>query len=326
MMRIALVAAMLLGLMSCGPVVDSRADQREDAAEAAYPPQGQIINVSGRKVHAVVRGTGPDLVLIHGASGNARDFTFSMMDRLAGRYRVIVFDRPGLGYTDRVSDRFGGATNTAAESPIEQARLLQAAAARLGADRPIVLGHSYGGAVALGWALDRPRNIAALVVVSGASNPWPGDLAPVYSVTASSLGGAALVPLITAYAGQDRVDTSLAQIFSPQRPPAGYAAYVGTGLALRRETLRANARQVNGLKPHLAAMAPRYGSITVPTEIVHGTADRVVSIELHSDKLARQIPGARLTRLPGIGHMPHHVAQPQVIAAIDRAAARAGLR
>jgi pimeloyl-ACP methyl ester carboxylesterase len=64
----------------------------------------------------------------------------------------------------------------------------------------------------------------------------------------------------------------------------------------------------------------------MPVEIVHGTADDVVPIHIHSEPLANQIPGAVLTRLDGIGHMPHHSAPEAVKAAIHRAAARAGLR
>ena len=326
---LALSAALVgvLGLVGCGAAVDSSADARETRAEAAYPPQGRFIDVGGgRKVHAVVTGRGPDLVLIHGASGNTRDFTFSFVDKVKDRYRVIVFDRPGLGYTDRASPRYGGPSNTAAESPAEQARMLQAAAARLGADRPIVLGQSYGGAVALAWALERPDNLSGLVIVSGATNPWEGGLAPIYPLFASGLGGAAIVPLISAYASSDRAQASIRAIFAPQRAPAGYAEYVGIELALRRETLRANARQVNGLRPHLVEMSKRYGEISVPTEIIHGEADRIVGIEIHSVPLSQQIPRANFVRLPGVGHMPHQVAQPQVIAAIDRAARRAGLR
>lgn len=315
-----------LGVAACGVAVDRAADRNETLAEAAFPPEGRFVDVAGRRVHVVVAGRGPDLVLIHGASGNARDFTFRFVDAVKDRYRVLVFDRPGLGYTDRVSDRYDGARNTGAESPAEQARLLQAAAAQLGATRPIVLGQSYGGAVALAWALERPDNVAGLVIVSGATQPWPGGLSPQYPLLASSLGGATLAPLLAAAAPQDRAAMALAAIFAPQAPPAGYADHIGIGLALRRETLRANARQVNGLKPHLEAMSKRYGTIAQPVEILHGTADTIVGYEIHSKVLATQLPNARLTPLPGVGHMPHHVAQPAVVAAIDRVARRAGLR
>ena len=187
-MRKALFSLLLIIATSCG-VTDRQAGQTVAEAREAYPPEGRFLEIDGHRVHYVEKGSGPALVLIHGASGNTRDFTFRFVDAVKDRYRVLVFDRPGLGYTDRVSDRYGGPANTRSESPAEQARLLQAAAQQLGAERPIVLGQSYGGAVALAWALERPDNVAGLVIVSGASQPWPGQLAPQYPIVASSVGG-----------------------------------------------------------------------------------------------------------------------------------------
>ncbi|MGR3435659.1 MAG: alpha/beta fold hydrolase, partial [Shimia sp.] len=218
----------------------------------------------------------------------------------------------------------GGAWDRRAETPAAQAALLAGAAAQLDVTDPIVLGHSYGGAVALAWALAHP--LSGLVVVSGASNPWPGDLGPLYAVNSSPLGGALVVPAITAFAPRGAVESTIASIFRPQSAPEGYPDYVGAPLTLQRDALRANARQVNSLRPQVVEMSERYPTISVPTEIVHGTADEIVPLRIHSEPLARQIPNAVLTRLDGIGHMPHHVAADEVAAAIDRAAARAGLR
>lgn len=303
-----------------------RATQREVLAEAAFPPEGQLIEVAGRQVHAVVMGEGPDLVLIHGANGSTRDFTFGFADRLAADYRVLIFDRPGLGFTDRTTADHARAFARGAESPAEQAALLRAAAAALGAERPIVLGHSYGNAVALAWALDHPDNIAALVNVAGASMPWPGSLGALYSVGGTALGGGLLAPLVTAFAPQGVVEGIVDTIFEPNPTPNGYVDHIGAELSIRRDSFRANARQVNGLRPHIVAMSARYGTLSLPVEIVHGAADTIVPPAIHSERLVGLIEGANLTLLPGIGHMPHHSAPDDVIAAIHRAAERAGLR
>lgn len=318
---LAFLAVILTG---CG-WVENRAERREAAAERAFPPEGQLVEVSGgRRVHAVVRGAGPDLVLIHGASGNTRDFTFSFVDRLADRYRVIVFDRPGLGYTDHVRPEYGSRLGTDAATPSEQADMLHEAALALGATRPIVLGHSYGAAVAMAWALQHPP--AAVVILSGATEPWPGDVGGLYGLAATSAGGATLAPLVSAFAMRSQVDWVLDMIFAPQPVPDGYAESVGAGLALRRDTFRANARQLDALKPQLAAMSAQYPAIRVPVEIVHGDADRLVPAEIHAAPLSEQVEGANLTLLRNVGHMPHHVVPEDVVAAIDRAARRAGLR
>jgi pimeloyl-ACP methyl ester carboxylesterase len=313
-----LLILILIALIAFGGFVLWRAGKMEALAEASYPPEGQLLDVDGVQVHAVVMGKGPDVVLIHGASGNTRDMTFSLAPRLAENYRVIVFDRPGLGYTDAISET--GATL------VQQADVLQKAAAQLGAAKPIVVGHSYGGSVALTWAVHHPDNISAMVLIAAASNPWTTPLDTYYKITSSTIGSALIVPLITAFATNTHVDDAMTDIFAPQATAEGYGTNVGAGLTLRRRSTRANALQRANLLDEIIELEPRYGEISVPTEIVHGTDDDTVNFESNAVKVTGQIKGAVLTRLEGVGHMPHHVAEGDVIAAIDRAATRAGLR
>jgi pimeloyl-ACP methyl ester carboxylesterase len=317
-MKLALILLALVAALTALTLWKARA--HETRAEAAWPPEGQFVTVDGTRVHAVVMGPegAPDLVLIHGASGNTRDMTFDLAPALADTYRVIVLDRPGLGHSERIGT--GGATIT------EQAALLQAAAAALGAGRPIVLGHSYGGAVALAWAVTRPQTLSALVSVAGAAKPWESALPPLYKVLSHPVLGPLTAPLITAFVPDSYVQGAVAEIFAPQEPPEGYLSHVGPGLTLRRDTLRENALQRAGLLAQIEALHARYDEIGVPVEIVHGTADTTVGLTIHARPLARQVPGAELTALNGIGHMPHHAALVAVIAAIHRAATRAGLR
>ncbi|MEC7259435.1 MAG: alpha/beta hydrolase, partial [Pseudomonadota bacterium] len=208
----------------------------------------------------------------------------------------------------------------------QQADLLVAAARQLGAERPIVLGQSYGGGVALAWALEHPDALSALVPVSAVSNPWDTPLGTYYRVLSSWWGKRFVTPLITAFVPKSVVNDAVEEVFAPQSAPEGYNAHLGAGLTLRRNSMRANADQRANLKSEIIAQYQRYGDISVPTEIVHGTADTTVGLSLHSEKLVHQIPGAVLTRLEGVGHMPHQVATKAVVAAIDRAAVRAGLR
>ena len=325
---LALVAS--LALAGCA-VTDTVADRREAAAVAAHPPQGSFVEVGGTAVHYVRRGSGPELVLIHGAGGNLRDFTFSFLDRTAREFTVTAFDRPGLGYTGRIPGVPTGPAATEAETIFQQAALLRAAAQALGIERPVVLGHSYGGAVALAWAVGdldapSPQAASAVVTVAGVAQPWPGGLSPYYTVNASPLGGAVVVPLLSAFAPEARVEAAIASAFAPQAAPEGYAEHLGGRLTLRRGAFRANVRQVNALRPQVVAMAPRYPELRVPVEVVHGTRDDVVPMDVHAVPLARQAPRARLTPLPGVGHMPHHVDPEAIMDAIRHAAQRAGAR
>ena len=162
---------------------------RETQAEAAHPPIGQFVTVDGLRVHYDIAGAGPDLILLHGASGNLRDYTFGLRDRLTPYFRVIAFDRPGLGYSDPLPD--GGYTLA------DQVRVLRGAADQLGVKRPILLGQSFGGAVALEWALEGGANgPAALVLLAAPSLPWPGGLDASYRILANPVTAAVVVPIV----------------------------------------------------------------------------------------------------------------------------------
>ena len=306
-------------------MIDTRADRRDAQAEADFPRLGQMIYVGGRKVHVHVSGSGPDLVLIHGAGGNMRDFLFEFAYRVNDRYRVIIFDRPGLGYTDHTDPDYNTAFSNTADSPAEQAALLQAAAAQLGAERPIVLGHSFGGAVAYAWAVYQPDHVAGIVSVAGVTLPWPGSLGPYYTVPGSAVGGALVSPLVSAFVTPERVRQGIASTFTPDTMPAGYDDFLGGALTIRRANFRANARQVNTLLPHIIAQSDLYPMLTLPVSMVHGDADTTVPLDIHSGPASEIIQDAELTVLNGVGHMPHHIDPEAVIAAIDSVAARAGL-
>ena len=320
MLTTGLVAlALLIGL---GLWIDRKADLNEARTEARFPPQGSFVTVGGRDVHVVVKGEGPDLVLIHGAGGNARDFTFRFMDRLTDRYRVFAVDRPGLGFSDPLQPigAFGGRAAT----PREQARQLADAVVQLGAERPLVLGHSYGAAVAMAWALE--REVSGLVIVSGATMPWPGPLRLYYRIFGSPLGGAIGAPLVSAFWGPDRLDGSVAGVFAPRPMPRGYVQGAGVALATRSGHFRASARQVRALRPELVEQSEDYALISVPVELIHGVEDDTVWADVHAVPLSRILPDANLTLLDGEGHAPHHTAPEAVVEAIDSVAARAGLR
>ncbi|WP_245990236.1 alpha/beta fold hydrolase [Tabrizicola piscis] len=305
-----MATSLLLAAVAVAGVTQWRASAREAAVMAAYPPTGQFVTVDGLRLHYEMAGSGPDLVMIHGASGSLRDLTFALRDQLTDRFRVIVVDRPGLGHSDPLPDT----------SLLAQARVIKAGVAQLGVTDPVVLGQSYGGAVALAWALDGgPR---ALVLVGSPSMPWPGKLDPWYRLTSTAVGRALVIPLASAFVPQSYVSAATTAVFAPDPVPPGYEAHLGTAMALRRPSLAVNTAQINALRAELVTMEPRYPTLTLPVELIHGTADTIVPLTIHSGPLSQLLPNVRLTTIDGAGHMPHHSHSAAVIAAIDRAALR----
>ena len=277
--------------------------------EKTFPPVGDFLTVDGMRLHYKSAGTGRPLVLLHGASGNLRDWTFGTFEQMATTNTVIAFDRPGLGYSERP---------LGAEDPAVQAAILKKATTLLGHQNPIVAGHSYGGAVALAWALLEPADVSALLLLAAASHEWPGETSRLYRAVIHPVIGPFAAQIFPRIASAKRINDAITRIFAPQTAPDGFLDYIGAELAVRPQTVRANAADIAALKPHLVEMEGQYSSLKMPVEILHGTADIVVPIQIHSDRLAKALPHARYQRLAGTGHMPHHSAQGQMIDALHR--------
>jgi len=283
-----------------------------EAAES-HPPLGAFVQAEGLRIHHIDRGAGPAVALIHGASGNLRDFAFSLMDRLVARgLRVIAFDRPGLGYSDRAPER--------GWDPAVQARVLRAAAGRLGVENPVVLGHSWGGAVAMAWALQAPEQTRGVLSLAGATHPWGDGVGLLYSLAASPLFSGVTRRAARLMIDADDPETVVSRIFWPNLVPSGYAEFIGVELALRPDTFRHNAEDLTHLDAILAQQAPRYAGLPVPVEAIHGEADKTVWASVHAAPLVEQVAHGRLTLLPGVGHMPHHVEEDAVVAGVARLA------
>lgn len=278
-------------------------------SQQAYPPLGEFVSVDGLQVHYWSAGEGTPVVLVHGASGNLRDWTFSIAPELARTHRVIVFDRPGFGYSDRPAEQ--------GWNPAVQAVVLKKAADALGVERPILVGHSWGGALVLAWALDHPEAVAGVVPVSAVAMPYGGLARVVNFLGLDGFIVEAYSRHMLSTAREGGVERFLARVFRPQPVPEGYADYVGAPLALRQSTLLANGEDLQYISGHLGDMAPRYAGLGLPVEVIHGQSD-FVSWDHHAGPLAERLPRSNLTLLPGVGHMAHHAAPGAIAEAIAR--------
>jgi pimeloyl-ACP methyl ester carboxylesterase len=316
--------ALALGLAAGAAAASALASSLlAEAQSRAHPPKGRLVPVEGGTVHLVDRGPdggapGAAILLLHGASANSGDMMMAIGDQLARRRRVIAVDRPGHGWTDRIGER-------SASSPAAQARTIRAALSAVGVDKAVVVGHSWSGSLATALALDHPDMVSGLVLLAGATHPWMGGVAW-YNRAASDRRFATLFNYtvatpVTALA----LDAGVRAVFAPNEPPPGYAERTAVRLLLRPAEFQANAEDLIDLNDHLKVQSRRYAEIRVPTSILHGEADKIVSPVIHSVAIHRQIAGSRLTLLPGIGHMPHHAANEVVLAEIERVAGQASL-
>src|SRR5262249_11463223 len=102
-------------------------------------------------------------VMLHGNAGDIQDFEFGVAEMLSKSYRVIGFDRPGHGKSERPSSK--------AASVEYQARMLHETLQNLGVNNAILLGHSWGASLALCYALKYPAETAGLVLLAPPAFP-----------------------------------------------------------------------------------------------------------------------------------------------------------
>jgi pimeloyl-ACP methyl ester carboxylesterase len=288
--------------------------------EARHPPAGRFVAVSGGRLHLVDRkppDREPDgtIVLLHGASGAHGDMMVTLGSRLIDRYRVIAIDRPGHGW----SDRPGGRADAA---PARQAALIHEALAAIGVKHAVVVGHSLGGSVATRLALDHPEIVSGLMLLAPATHPWPSGVAWYYTPATTPVLSTLFTHTLAMPLGLAVFDRAIDAVFAPQVAPEAYADAAGARLVLRPREFQANAEDVKDLVGYVREQASRYSTIKAPTVIITGDADKIVSPQIHSAALAREIEGAKLIMLPGVGHVPQWAAPYVVAREIDRLAQR----
>jgi pimeloyl-ACP methyl ester carboxylesterase len=284
-------------------------------AELNNPPQGQFIEVEGVRLHYLDHGVGPALVLLHGNGIQSDDFLSSgLLERAARHYRVIAFDRPGFGYSER--------PRTTIWTPQAQARLLHHAMHQLGISNPIVLGHSWGTLVALSMALEFPNDIKGLALLSGYYYPSLRLDAPLSAPPAIPVLGDALRLTVAPLLGRLLWPALVRRIFSPTAVDKRFSL-LPKWMMLRPSQLRASAAESALMIPAARTLSKRYRELTMPVTIIAGDGDRIANPEHNARRLAEALPRSDLHLLSGTGHMVQYADADAIIAAIDSVHARA---
>lgn len=294
-------------------------------AAIANPPLGVFAEIEGVRLHYLdsapeeagqsKRGT---IVLIHGASGNLRDFTISIYAPLAREYRVIAIDRPGYGYSDRPPSNGHDWVN-----PAVQAKLIHGLLAQAGVRNPIMVGHSWAGSVVLAYALDFPKQTGGVVMLAGASHPWRSEPAFHNRWPAVPVLGDIFLHTLAAPGFALAVSGAVERNFAPNPAPAEYKERAGLSLLVRPDNWRANAEDMRNLSEFLVTQKNRYGELNMPMVIIAGENDTSVNPENHAKRLHKQVAGSKLIMLPNTGHSPHHAHPERVIEAIEDVARHA---
>lgn len=297
----------LVSILSAGVVAACSAYPADDMTQATY------VEANGVTTRVAEWGAGPSILMIHGASSTLSVFEPTVAPLLSASYRLVGYDRPGMGLT---KDRPDDAGKLQVQADVA-AGVINAMAMR----KPIVIGHSFGGSVALRLALDHPEKISGLVLIGAPAYEWPGGVAWHYHVAATPVIGPLFAHVLARPFVTGAVKSGVRNSFDPQESPEGYATAIESELAAKPGPLQANGKDVRALKQELIAQSARYGDIELPVAIMVGDSDNVVSPELHSRRLARTISKTRIEVLEGVGHAPHEIAPQTLKTLVDWVAA-----
>jgi pimeloyl-ACP methyl ester carboxylesterase len=264
-------------------------------AERKNPPIGTFTECEGARLHYLDRGhpTAPCVVLFHGNGSMIQDFTISV-DLLARRNRVLCFDRPGFGYSQRPRLRLWTAAT--------QAALFVQALNQIGVRNPVVLGHSWGALIAIAFALRNDYPIRGLVLASGYYFPtWRWDVWMMSGPAIPVLGDLVryTVGPILSWA---ILPMAFRKLFAPRSVPRDFKTRFPASLTLRPKQLRAAAEESALLVPAAAHFQSRYPSIRCPVRIFHGTGDQVSEPE-QARRLHQMLSRSDLRLLEDAGHM-----------------------
>jgi pimeloyl-ACP methyl ester carboxylesterase len=284
-----------------------------EKAQRDNPPLGRFIDVDGVHLHYVERGNGRPLVLFHGNGSMIQDFESSgLIDLAAENYRVIVFDRPGFGHSLR--------PRNVVWTPEAQADLFKKALDRLNVQRAIVLGHSWGASVAVALAIRHPSFVEALVLASGYYFPTARADVAASSVSAIPGLGDVICHTISPILSRLMWPVMLRKVFGPRSVPAKFGGFPKE-MAVRPSQIRASAAEAALMIPAASASSKTYSELEIPTIILAGEDDRLIDINEQSVRLHDEVRQSRLHRIAGAGHMIQQSATPDLMAAINEAAA-----
>ncbi len=245
---------------------------------------------AGRMLASSCLGQGPAVVCLHGQPGSRADWA-AVTELLSGEFTVVTLDR--LGYGDTGGTAGGFAANAAAVIVTMD---------HLGIDEAIVVGHSWGGAVALALAGAHPHRVAGLVLVGSTG---PGD-EPAWTdrLVALPVVGEVLVASTFAGARALLTDPALRALLEKFRPGIGPAlSTIGPSRwGGRTAPWRAFVIDQRAYLDELADLVPTLDRVTAPCVVVVGSADRVVSPAVGAH-LAATLATATLRTVLGGGHL-----------------------
>lgn len=268
----------------------SRPDWRTDGAAWPHRVASRFVSAGGIRWHVQVAGTGPALLLLHGAGGSTHSWA-RLLPLLTPYFTVVAPDLPGHAFTAAPESRLMSLPGVAG--------LVSALLAELGVRPALAAGHSAGAAVALRMTVDGTLSPAGLVGLNPALAVFDPPLGP-------------LRPLLYAVAGSEpyaRIVSALATPAAVEATLRSTGSRIGAELVALYARLAASPGHVHGTMSMMsrwdvAPLIADYPRVQPPVALVFGAGDRWID-RPEVERATRPIPRVRVLSVPDTGHLTH---------------------
>ena len=271
---------------------------------AGFP--GSYLDLDGEKIRYIQKGTGRDVLLIHGLPGSIEDWD-PVIEGLALKYRVTAYDRPGFGFSSDSVDR-----HTVTGNADTAVKLME----KLGLRDAVVVGHSYGGGIALSMAARKTPQVRGYVSLGGVSQPSE-QVMFIFYMNRIPFIGRGFASAGTALLGDSMMEEMVRMAFTPDMNilTPEYVNKRKEMMFQTRVVMSLSAEEVR-YNDNMTSLLPAYPDIAAKFIILHGDGDMMVPVG-DSRKLHKALPNSILKELTGTGHMVQFKHPGEVIAAVD---------
>ncbi len=261
----------------------------------SIPKFGKTTVLQDAEIHWYEAGQGRPIIMLHGLAGNLRNFTYALTEQLDKDYRVIAIDRAGCGWSKRSKHEIATLQG--------QARIISEFIEKEEIEKPLIVGHSLGGAIALALALEHKDKISGLALICPATQIVDRipDMFKFLNISSP------LIRFFVAYTFSSllgiltRKETFKAA-FAPEAICDDFSIKGGGDFALSSEAFISTSEDLIFAQSSAPSLVGREKELEVYTEVLFGEDDEILDAKLHGEKFC-QLSGYKLTMLPGKGHM-----------------------
>ena len=282
----------LISLIALSAIVTVLISQK---IKRSIPKFGKITTLKDAEIHWYETGHGRPIIMLHGLAGNLRNFTYALTDKLNQDFRVIAIDRAGCGWSKR--SRPESATLN------EQARIISEFIKKEKIEKPLIVGHSLGGAIALTLALEHKDKISGLALICPVTQ-MIDDIPDIFRFLniSNKWFRLFLAYTLSSLIGILTREKSFKTAFSPEPVCDNFAIKGGGDFALSSNSFIKTSEDLTFAISSAPSVVGRENELKLPIGVLFGEDDEILDAKLHGEKFS-ELTGAELKILPNKGHM-----------------------